>query len=83
MKRIPPSPCKTDRDNPLAVMLAQAGTRRSNWRALRIMNASSNFGLSDVERLGLISPAGLWLDDHPIPDLFATLPHELPELRST
>jgi len=35
---------------------------------------------NDVERLGLIAPAGLWLDDHPIPDLFATLPHELPEL---
>ena len=34
----------------------------------------------DVARLGLIAPAGLWLDDHPIPDLFATLPHELPEL---
>lgn len=34
----------------------------------------------DVERLGLIAPAGLWLDDHPIPDLFAKLPHELPEL---
>ena len=35
---------------------------------------------NDVECLGLIAPAGLWLDDHPIPDLFATLPHELPEL---
>ena len=34
----------------------------------------------DVKRLGLIAPAGLWLDDYPIPDLFATLPHELPEL---
>jgi pimeloyl-ACP methyl ester carboxylesterase len=34
----------------------------------------------DVERLGLIAPAGLWLDDYPIPDLFAKLPHELPEL---
>jgi pimeloyl-ACP methyl ester carboxylesterase len=34
----------------------------------------------DVERLGLIAPAGLWLDDHPIPDLFAKLPHELPGL---
>jgi pimeloyl-ACP methyl ester carboxylesterase len=34
----------------------------------------------DVERLGLIAPAGLWLDDYPIPDLFATLPHQLPEL---
>jgi pimeloyl-ACP methyl ester carboxylesterase len=34
----------------------------------------------EVERLGLIAPAGLWLEDHPIPDLFAALPHELPEL---
>lgn len=33
-----------------------------------------------VERLGLIAPAGLWLDDHPVPDLFALLPHELPAL---
>lgn len=32
----------------------------------------------EVERLGLIAPAGLWLDDHPIPDLFAMLPHQLP-----
>ena len=34
----------------------------------------------EVERLGLIAPAGLWLDDHPIPDLFSKLPHELPAL---
>jgi pimeloyl-ACP methyl ester carboxylesterase len=34
----------------------------------------------EVERLGLISPAGLWLDDHPVPDLFSKLPHELPAL---
>ena len=34
----------------------------------------------DVERLGLIAPAGLWLDDHPVPDLFSKLPHELPAL---
>lgn len=34
----------------------------------------------EVERLGLIAPAGLWLDDHPVPDLFALLPHELPAL---
>ena len=33
-----------------------------------------------VERLGLIAPAGLWLDTHPIPDLFTKLPHELPAL---
>lgn len=30
--------------------------------------------------LGLISAAGLWLDEHPMPDLFAKLPFELPEL---
>ncbi|HJU18731.1 MAG TPA: alpha/beta fold hydrolase [Stellaceae bacterium] len=34
----------------------------------------------EVERLGLIAPAGLWLDAYPVPDLFAQLPHELPAL---
>src|SRR5665213_4073774 len=34
----------------------------------------------DVTRLGLICPAGLWMDDHPIPDLFATMPYEYPQL---
>jgi pimeloyl-ACP methyl ester carboxylesterase len=33
---------------------------------------------NDVSRLALIAPAGLWLDDHPIPDLFTLLPFELP-----
>lgn len=33
-----------------------------------------------VKRVALICPAGLWLDEHPIPDLFAKLPFELPEL---
>lgn len=32
----------------------------------------------DVSRLVLIAPAGLWLDHHPIPDLFSALPFELP-----
>jgi pimeloyl-ACP methyl ester carboxylesterase len=31
-----------------------------------------------VSRLALIAPAGLWLDDHPIPDMFTLLPFELP-----
>ena len=35
---------------------------------------------NDVSRLALISPAGLWLDDHPIPDIFAMLPFEMPAL---
>lgn len=34
----------------------------------------------EVECLGLIAPAGLWLDDHPVPDIFSKLPHELPAL---
>ncbi|HEX2849035.1 MAG TPA: alpha/beta fold hydrolase [Acidimicrobiales bacterium] len=33
-----------------------------------------------AQRLALIAPGGMWLDDHPIPDIFATLPHHLPEL---
>jgi pimeloyl-ACP methyl ester carboxylesterase len=33
-----------------------------------------------VKRLALICPAGLWIDEHPIPDLFSKLPFELPEL---
>jgi pimeloyl-ACP methyl ester carboxylesterase len=32
----------------------------------------------DVTRLGLIAPAGLWLADHPIPDMFTLLPFEMP-----
>lgn len=35
---------------------------------------------NDVSCLALIAPAGLWLDEHPIEDLFAKLPFELPEL---
>ena len=35
---------------------------------------------NDLSRLALISPAGLWDDDHPIADLFATLPFEMPAL---
>ncbi len=30
-----------------------------------------------VRRLGLLAPAGLWLDAHPIPDLFAMLPFQM------
>jgi len=32
----------------------------------------------EVERLGLIASAGLWLDANPIPDVFALLPYEWP-----
>ncbi len=30
-----------------------------------------------LDRLVLLAAAGLWLDSHPIPDLFAMMPHEL------
>jgi pimeloyl-ACP methyl ester carboxylesterase len=31
-------------------------------------------------KLALIASAGLWLDDHPIPDLFSLVPYEYPPL---
>lgn len=33
-----------------------------------------------VQKLALLAPAGLWLDEHPVADIFASLPHELPAL---
>src|SRR5919108_994418 len=34
----------------------------------------------EVGKLVLVAPAGLWLDAHPIPDIFALLPYQLAEL---
>jgi pimeloyl-ACP methyl ester carboxylesterase len=34
----------------------------------------------DVGKLVLAAPAGLWLDEHPIPDIFALLPFQLAEV---
>jgi pimeloyl-ACP methyl ester carboxylesterase len=33
----------------------------------------------EVGKLALVSPAGLWLDEHPVPDIFAMLPGQLAE----
>ena len=33
----------------------------------------------DVGKLVLVNPAGLWMDEHPIPDIFALLPHQIAE----
>jgi pimeloyl-ACP methyl ester carboxylesterase len=33
-----------------------------------------------LERLVLVAALGLWIDSHPIPDLFATLPFDVPAL---
>ncbi|HEX2558855.1 alpha/beta fold hydrolase, partial [Phenylobacterium sp.] len=35
---------------------------------------------NDISRLALIAPAGLWMDEHPIADLFAMMPYEAPAL---
>jgi pimeloyl-ACP methyl ester carboxylesterase len=34
---------------------------------------------NDLRKLVLIAPAGLWISEHPIPDLYAMLPHEYPK----
>lgn len=34
----------------------------------------------DLASLALLAPLGLWLDAHPVADIFATLPYEMPEL---
>ena len=33
---------------------------------------------NDVSRLALIAPAGLWIEDHPLPDMFTLMPYEMP-----
>jgi len=35
---------------------------------------------TEIDKLCLLAPAGLWLDEHPIADIFAKLPYELPPL---
>src|SRR5258705_5500405 len=34
----------------------------------------------DVGKLALVAPAGLWMDEHPVPDIFAMLPYQLAEV---
>ena len=31
-----------------------------------------------MAKLALLAPAGLWIDEHPVPDVFGMLPHHLP-----
>jgi pimeloyl-ACP methyl ester carboxylesterase len=35
---------------------------------------------TEISRLCLLAPAGLWLDEHPVVDIFSKLPYELPGL---
>jgi pimeloyl-ACP methyl ester carboxylesterase len=58
-------------DNPLLVGHSMGGMIAAEMAA--VANKS-------VARLALICPAGLWLDEHPVEDLFAKLPYELPQL---
>jgi pimeloyl-ACP methyl ester carboxylesterase len=34
----------------------------------------------EVAKLALVAPAGVWMDEHPIPDIFAMLPYQLAEV---
>ena len=33
---------------------------------------------NELSRMALIAPSGLWLEDHPAPDLFTLLPYQMP-----
>ena len=84
----------SDSTQPLRTMLDFALFGFDVWEALELddpivvghslggMIAAEMAALSNtaVKQLALIGSAGLWIDDHPIPDLFAKLPFELPEL---
>ncbi|MEM7019797.1 MAG: alpha/beta fold hydrolase [Pseudomonadota bacterium] len=35
---------------------------------------------NEIDCLALIAPAGLWLDDYPVPDLFTLMPYEYPQM---
>lgn len=58
-------------DKPLVVGHSMGGMIAAEMAAI---------AANDIDRLALIAPAGLWLDEHPIPDIFSKLPFELPEL---
>ncbi len=62
---------RLDLKNPILVGHSMGGMIAAEMAALA--NTS-------VDRLVLIGAAGLWLDEHPIEDLFSKLPFELPEL---
>jgi len=56
-------------DRPLLVGHSLGGMIAAEMAALRPR---------EVEKLCLIASAGLWLDDHPVPDIFTLLPREFP-----
>ena len=58
-------------DNPIVVGHSMGGMIAAEMAAI---------APNDIDRLALVAPAGLWLDTHPIPDIFSTMPFELPQL---
>lgn len=56
-------------DKPLVCGLSMGGMIAAEMAAL---------APNEIERLCLVASAGLWLAEHPMPDLFALLPQELP-----
>src|SRR5262249_26349077 len=58
-------------DNPIVVGHSMGGMLAAEMAAT---------AANDIKRLALIAPAGLWLDAHPIPDMFAMLPADYPAL---
>jgi pimeloyl-ACP methyl ester carboxylesterase len=62
---------KLDLDKPIVVGHSMGGMIAAEMAAI---------ARTEVANLCLLAPAGLWLDDHPIADIFSKLPYELPGL---
>jgi len=58
-------------DNPIVVGHSMGGMIAAEMAAV---------AHTEIAQLCLIAPAGLWLDDHPVVDIFSKLPYELPAL---
>ena len=58
-------------DNPIVVGHSMGGMLAAEMAAT---------AANDIKKLALIAPAGIWLDAHPIPDMFAMLPADYPAL---
>jgi pimeloyl-ACP methyl ester carboxylesterase len=62
---------KLDLDKPIVVGHSMGGMIAAEMAAI---------AHTEISRLCLIAPAGLWLDEHPVVDIFTKLPYELPGL---
>lgn len=62
---------KLELENPVVVGHSMGGMIAAEMAAI---------AHTEITDLCLIAPAGLWLDDHPVVDIFSKLPYELPGL---